>query len=467
MTVVRLPRPYDRSDPARPRVLHAHLRHAPQAAPCPHCGRPGRRKQLLRRTARCLAYRAVRLVHVTTAEYRAACDCCATFRTQVEGVAPKAKYTDRVREAVLDRLLDDRMTVPRIRAALRRDFLLELSDGFVYDCLAWKARQLDGAAYRAWAVAHFSGTLCIDELYLGAHALLLATDPLNDFPVAFALVRDADQAHLGRFLRQLRDHGLHPRVVVTDGSPLYPAVLARVWPRAGHQLCAFHALRDLNQQVLKAVRRVGRALVRRGRQGPRRRARGRRERPKHRGRARLVLKKAYLIVKRRDRLTAGERRELAALVGYAPALAVLRSFADEASRLFEASQPEQAAWRRRAALLGEAPYRAVPELAKALGMLAEEKFAKMVAFLRAGAGRGVRTNNHVERMNRALRLYEKARYKWRTARSKVRFVCLLIDRRWGERARRWQGDGGAATPTAAAGRAGAGRGRPGEGGRAA
>jgi hypothetical protein len=152
-------------------------------------------------------------------------------------------------------------------------------------------------------------------------------------------------------------------------------------------------------------------------------------------------------------------------VGYAPALAVLRSFADQASGLFEASQPEASAWRRRAALLAEPSYAAVPELAKALRMLAAEKFARMVAFLRGGAGRRVRTNNHVERMNRALRLYEKARYKWRSARSKVRFVCLLIDRRWGERARRWRGDGGVAAP--AEWRAGAGRGTPGEGGRAA
>jgi hypothetical protein len=77
----------------------------------------------------------------------------------------------------------------------------------------------------------------------------------------------------------------------------------------------------------------------------------------------------------------------------------------------------------------EAPYRAVPEPAKALATLAGEKFAKMVALLRAGGGRRVRANNHGGRMNRALRPYEKARYKWRQARSKVRFVCLLIDRR--------------------------------------
>jgi hypothetical protein len=38
-------------------------------------------------------------------------------------------------------------------------------------------------------------------------------------------------------------------------------------------------------------------------------------------------------------------------------------------------------------------------------MLVAEKFAKMIAFLRSPVGQRVRTNNHVERMNRVLRLH--------------------------------------------------------------
>jgi hypothetical protein len=59
--------------------------------------------------------------------------------------------------------------------------------------------------------------------------LLLATDPVNDVPVAFALVGSNDQPHMRRFLRNLKNWGLSPEVVVTDGSNLYPAVLAEVW----------------------------------------------------------------------------------------------------------------------------------------------------------------------------------------------------------------------------------------------
>jgi hypothetical protein len=44
-------------------------------APCPHCGTPGRRKAILARTVRGIAYGAILLVHATTAEYRARCGC--------------------------------------------------------------------------------------------------------------------------------------------------------------------------------------------------------------------------------------------------------------------------------------------------------------------------------------------------------------------------------------------------------
>lgn len=419
---------------ARPKVLHVYRRNAPRQAPCPHCGTPGRRKDFHYRTVRGIAYQAILLVEVTTAEYRARCACCTTFRTQVEGIEPKAQYTNAVREAVLDRLLDDQMSLQRIQASLQRDFYLDLSTGFLYDCLRWKIRQLDLADYRRWTLQAFSGTLCIDEIHLGDLTLVLATDPLGDFPVAFALVSSNDQEHMARFLRQLRDHGFVPRVVVTDGSNLYPAVLAAIWPAAEHQLCVFHVLQDINRDVLDAVKRLRRQLHRRGRAGRRRsRGRAKRRRPTAREKAHFVFKHRCLIVKRREALTAGEQKNLQTLLEYLPELGVLRQFVDRVHKLFEHAQTHAQALARLEALRGEAAFAAVPELAGVLQGLTAEKFAKVVAFLRSPVGGRVRTNNHVERMNRKLRHYEKVRYRWRTARGVVRFVVLAVERQWRQR----------------------------------
>jgi hypothetical protein len=113
----------------------------------------------------------------------------------------------------------------------------------------------------------FSGTLCVNELHLGVYTLLLATDPLADLPVSFALVGANDKDHMRRFLRNLARWGLRPEVVVSDGSNLYPQLVAEIWPQSRHQLCIFHLLHDLLDKVLGAVRRLRRVQASRGRAG--------------------------------------------------------------------------------------------------------------------------------------------------------------------------------------------------------
>src|SRR3954469_13118972 len=295
------------------------VRCAPMKAPCPKCGKNGRRKRTKTRRVRTVAYKAVAYLEITYGEYSARCDCCTTFSNTPEGVLPKAHYDNRVRDLVLGRILQDGMNVERTLESLRREFLLELSSGFVSDVLRDHAGQLDMAAHRRKVLAHFSGTLCIDELHLGRSTLLLATDPLSDLPVAFALVAANDQDHMRRFLKDLKTWGLNPQVVVTDGSSLYPSVLAELWSDAEHQLCVFHVIKDLNELILDAVRRMRKAMSRRGKAG-RKKKRGRKGAKSQAAAARrgmtvkekahFVFKRRYLIVMRRENLTESERGAL-------------------------------------------------------------------------------------------------------------------------------------------------------------
>jgi hypothetical protein len=421
-----------------PHVRTIPVRCAPFKAPCPTCGKPGNRKAIHHRQVRTIAYKQVVFLHITYGEYRARCQCCKTFRTTPPEVEPRALYDNTIRRAVLDRILEDGMSVERVLASMRRDFCLDLSDGFVYDCLDWQAKRLDLADHRRWVLDRFSGTLCIDELHLGRTTLLLATDPLQDLPVAFALVSANDSDHMRRFLKNLKNWGLVPDVVVTDGSNLYPEVLAELWPDARHQLCVFHVLKELHKQVLDAVRRLRRGLSRRGNRGrKRKRGRPRKGRARRRGltnkeKSAFVSEHRWLVVKRRDRMSERDKTDLALMVSYLPELKTLRDFVDRLEMLFEEGQSEALAWGRHAALLQNEAFLAVPELATAIGMLAAEKFAKMIAFLKSPACRRVRTNNHVERVNRKLRHQEKARYKWRKRQRIVRFLVLLLDRWWSQ-----------------------------------
>jgi transposase-like protein len=420
-----------------PVVIPVHC--APKKAPCPKCGKLGRRKRTCTRSVRTVAYKAIVYLEITYGEYGARCDCSTTFRNTPEGVLPKAQYDNRVRDLVLERILQDGMSIERTLASLQREFLLDLSSGFVYDVLRDQAKQLDMAAHRRTVLEHFSGTLCVDELHLGRFTLLLATDPLSDLPVAFALVAANDQDHMRRFLKNLRTRGLNPRVVITDGSNLYPAVLAELWPEADHQLCVFHVLKDINKLILDAVRRMRTAMNRRGKAG-RKKKRGRKGAKSkataaRRGmtikeKAHFVFQHRYLIVKRRENLTESERDDLTRMLEYLPELARLRRFTDRIYWVFDASKDFHQASCRRAAVERDPAFQAVPELVKALKQLNEEKFPKLMAYLRNPLSQRVRTNNHVERTNRMFRLLEKVRYKWRRRRTLVRFVVLKLDEVW-------------------------------------
>jgi transposase-like protein len=413
-------------------------------APCPKCGKRGRRKRILTRTVRTVAYKTIAVLRITYGEYSARCSCCTTFRTHPDGVPPKAKYDNTVRDLVLDRLLKDGMSIERTLDSIRREFLLDLSPGFVSDVLRDHARQLDLAEHRRRVLELFSGTLCVDELHLGRFILLLATDPLVDLPVAFALVSKNDADHMRRFLKNLKTWGLVPQVVVTDGSNLYPAVLEELWPDADHQLCVFHVLKEINQLILDAVRRLRNAMKRRGQAG-RKKKRGRKGAKAKAAAARrgltlkeksaFVFRHRHLIVQRRESFTASDREDLVRMLEYLPELATLRRFADRIYWLFDTPKDFHQAACRRAALVREAAFQGVPELVKALEQLEEGKFAQLMAYLDSPVGRRVRTNNHVERTNRLFRFLEKVRYKWRRRRTLVRFVVLQLDEIWSRETR--------------------------------
>src|SRR3954449_12730511 len=342
-----------------PVVIPVHC--APKKAPCPKCGKHGRRKRKLPpRRVRTVAYKAVAFLEITCGEYQARCSCCTTFRNTPEDILPRALYDNKVRDLVLGRILKDGMNVEQTLESLSREFLLDLSTGFVYDVLHDHAAQLDMAEHRRKVLNHFSGTLCVDELHLGRFTLLLATDPLSDLPVAFALVDANDQDHMRRFLKNLKTWGFNPQVVVTDGSNLYPALLAELWSEAEHQLCVFHVIKDINKLVLDAVRRLRNAMKRRGkagrkkkrgRKGPKAKAAARRRGPTVKDKAYFVFWHRYLIVRRRENLTESERDDLRRMLEDLPELATLRRFADRIYWLFDTPKDFHQAGCRRAAIL--------------------------------------------------------------------------------------------------------------------
>jgi hypothetical protein len=383
------------------------------------------------RRIRSIAFQQELWREVHYGEYIAKCQCCKSFHSHPPDIGLKAKYDHKVRQAVIDRILSDKLNATKVQEAMQRDFLLKLSTGYLYDCLEHAIREYDGHAFRAKVLSEFSGTLCIDEIHLGHRVVLLASDPVSDNPVACALVSSNDAAHMLRFLRNLRNHGFSPEIVISDRSPIYPKTITEVWPEAKHQLCVFHVMSEINDHVLDAVREVRRALkpkrMKKGRGRPNRRNRARVKRLKEqRAQADKLFRRRHLLVTKRSNIKPEDRPILEELLELSPTLGILRSFVDDLHQLFSLRRSEKQAWKIWRRMRRNRSYLSNDHLCQALNVLNKANMIKLLTYLNCPASirSKVRTNNHVERCNRVLRYLEKVRYKWRRRKTIVRHILL-------------------------------------------
>jgi hypothetical protein len=171
---------------------------------------------------------------------------------------PNAVYTERVRQKATLSVYEDGMAVRRVTGRLARDFWVSPSEAMVRRWCHEYAESVDFCGdYQAWVLEEFSGVLCVDEVYQDKLALLLAVDPAvgsGDRLVGYQLIHgQVDRKEVEGFLLRLRQAGIEPDQVVTDGSPLYPGTLREVWPAAAHQLCLFHESRLVTGEIYKAM----------------------------------------------------------------------------------------------------------------------------------------------------------------------------------------------------------------------
>jgi transposase-like protein len=155
----------------------------------------------------------------------------------------------------------DHMALRLVPKRLAQDFWVQPSEKMVRLWYQAYARQLDWAKdYQSWVVAEFSRVLCLDEVYQGELALLLAVDPAmpdGDRLIGYQLnTTKVDPSTITAFLEKLAQAGVQPQQIITDGSPLYPTILAKIWPKALHQLCLFHETRRLTAGVTELAQAV-------------------------------------------------------------------------------------------------------------------------------------------------------------------------------------------------------------------
>lgn len=407
----------------------------PKYYPCPKCKKKGKRKQVITRYINHVGapYRRSFIV-AQVGLYRARCSCCKYFQAEIPGVPYKGSYSYEVRNTVANSLIRDRLPYRLVQDRMREDYRLELSLGYIHDCFLWAHEMIDMDEHWAFVLTHFSGVLCIDEVHEGARTILFATDPLADFTVSFHLVEKNDQESMDAFLQSLKDRGLLVRVAITDGSPLYKDSLQQHWQDIDHQLCIFHVIKEVNKLILDGVRQIKNQIARQGNKG-RKKKRGRptsnakRKRETRKGmtkkaQAAFLWDHQYLIVRKQEELSEKDQQELEKMFKIAPELKLFRRFNQDFYRLFEKGITRQAARYRRTRMANNVGYQQNEFLNKALKKLNKAAFEKMIVFLKEENPE--RTNNHVERNNRAFRMLQKTRYKRRKVHTIEKALELML-----------------------------------------
>jgi hypothetical protein len=269
------------------------------------------------------------------------------------------------------------------------------------------------------ALSEFSGYIAADELYDGPFCVLFIVDnhkfnrlyyeildhnPTNEDMIAF----------FRRFKRMLDARDLSLNGITTDGSPLYPEPIAKVFGDVDHQSCQFHVIKEINKAILKAVAQVRRETKQKKIKRKRGRPSGKKAKHIARKNKRIQNKIAdlfeyrYLFVK--HTLTHKEKKIFQRITRGFNQLRNLRSIMDEVYRLFDRRCRMDTALKKLTKL--RCSVGRFVKLRETLKKLWSPNLEKSLTYLDNSLL--PTTSNAVERANRRHRKMQKSIYRVRT-----------------------------------------------------
>ena len=245
------------------------------------------------------------------------------------------------------------------------------------------------------------------------------------------LEHDPNQQDLREFFAQFKAHldgrGLKVLGITTDGSSLYPEVIAELFPDAAHQVCQFHVLKEILQAVLHAVAKIRKELTAQQPALPR----GRPSKAnqtlvcKAKRRAQRItdlFDHRHLFVQ--HHLTAAERRTFLRITRGLPHLRTLGNIVDEVYCLFDRRCRTETALAKLARLRRRV--RRFKHVGRTLNKLFTPNLEKALPFLNDRLLPA--TSNAVERSNRRFRKAQRSVYSVRTAAHVRQRIALDMKR---------------------------------------
>ena len=407
----------------------------PEYAVCPRCSAWAYRNEVRTRP-----FWTPSLEKTTICEVEAGCYICPKcpdgnrwFMLLPADFQTSGQYSLLARSKVVELMRDHRLSAEAAAAVGRRMLNLPvLHPTTVLDWFRDAGAAVDMEQRTRDGIKACSGQIAVDEVYDDKWYQIKVTDPINQIEIAWKLSEgNPSEADVESFFRELKQKGLLPQLVVTDGSNLYPGVIARVWPDAKHQRCVFHFMKQLNKDLGKAFWAVYKTMP-----APPTRKAGR---PKRRGRPRKdALKRAnrqavrdarFLFVTREENLNDDGRRVLGEAIGLCLPLGTLRRFVRKVHELFGPStDSKQKASARRRVIVDDREFKNLKALIPALKRLEDDElWARLTRYL--DFENADKTSNNPERENREFRNHQKAHYRLRSEAALRSLLSFLTVRR--------------------------------------
>jgi hypothetical protein len=282
-------------------------------------------------------------------------------------------------------------------------------------------------------LADFSGYIAADELYDGPYCVLSIVDNHRFKRLIYEVLdHNPTEEDITKFFTRFQDalkaRGHRLRGITTDGSPLYPSPIAKVFGVIPHQVCEFHVIAELNKAVLKAVAKVRRQLkatlprIGRGRPKGAKGKQAARQKKRIASEIADLFDQRYLFVQ--HHLTPVRRKTLQRITRGQPGLRTLRQIVDETYRLFDRRCRSEAALAKLARLRRRV--NRFKDLRQTLKKLFSPTLEKAMTFLDDSLLPA--TSNAVERGNRRHRKMQKMVYRVRSREHVVQRIAFDMQR---------------------------------------
>ena len=383
----------------------------PDTCNCPYCNAMSKRHSKANRMVIDIDLCVLVLLYCQVGVYKCTNKDCPGphrfFRIELPFAPKGGKYTYRAMEKCIASVREDNMAFATVPHRMQRDFNIKPSISTVHRWYHQQAEQLDlFYDYHQWVVDSFSGVLCIDEVYDNGIGVIVATDPLNQKTVAYSVEHQITEAEMTRFFNYLKQLGIDPEVITTDGSPLYPGVMCQVFSHSKQQLCLFHVMQNINKDILKGVLAYRRSLP---------------KPHKKKGRPRNgetpvyditidLFKRRYLVVTRPEHLNKEEILLLGDFMFEHQILQLYRNFILDVFDMFD-QQTTQDAQHKRDEIFKNPEYLQDQYINNALKRLQQDKFDNMITFMDYENLNA--TNNDAERAARNFRRLQNSHYRLR------------------------------------------------------